>query len=248
MDSGGAADAATADPPSTHRRFRPWEGEAQRADKVLVALIVARGVYGLAMVPLIPLMLDPHPVLIQLISGSSIADVVVGARVRVGDVSWPVAILAGLPLWVLTDWIYWWAGRRWGDRALVALLSRSGRPDAHARAKRVEQVMHRLGPSAVLLAWFLPVPSFLVYAAAGTARMRLWVFLVLDVLGTALTVAILVTLGYLVGRRAVDLVEAFNRYAALTAVALVVLLVLVHLVRRRSDRRAARRAGSSGGA
>lgn len=242
MDAGSDDEAPT--PPSAASshpgRLRPWVGAAERADWIIVGLIAARGVYGLAMLPLIPLLLDPHPLLLELLSGSSISEVVVGARVRLGEVSWPVAILAGLPVWVLTDWVYWWAGRRWGDRALVSLLARGGRPDAQKRAARVEAVAHRLGPWAVVLAWFLPVPSFLVYAVAGAAGMRLVTFLLLDLLGTALAVTTLVAMGYLLGQRAVDLVEAFNRYALLATVAVVVLVVLVQVVRRRRALRSAR--------
>jgi membrane-associated protein len=236
VTAGPEDEAAIPRPPAGRRR--PWVGAAERADWVIVGLITARGVYGLAMLPLIPLLLDPHPLLLELLSGSSIAEVVVGARVRLGEVSWPVAILAGLPVWILFDWVYWWAGKRWGDRALVAMLARGGRSDAHKRARRVEAVAHRLGPASVVLARFLPVPTFLVYAVAGASGMRLRTFVALDVLGTTLFTATLVTLGYLLGQRAVDVVEAFNRYALLATVAIAVLLVVVHLVRRRRALRA----------
>ena len=238
MTAGSEDEAATPSPPPG--RLRPWVGAAERADWVIVGLITARGVYGLAMLPLIPLMLEPHPLLLELLSGSSIAEVVVGARVRLGEVSWPVAVLAGLPVWLLFDWVYWWAGRRWGDRALVAMLARGGRADAEKRARHAEAVAHRLGPAAVVLARFLPVPTFLVYAAAGASGMRLRTFVVLDVLGTTLFTATLVTLGYLLGKRAVDVVEAFNRYALLATVVLVAVVVLVQLVRRRRALRAER--------
>jgi membrane-associated protein len=238
VTAGSDDEAATPPPPASSGRLRPWVGSAERADWVIVGLITARGVYGLAMLPLIPLMLDPHPLLLELLSGSSIAEVVVGARVRLGEVSWPVAILAGLPVWILFDWVYWWAGRRWGDRALVAMLARGGRTDAEKRARHVEAVAHRLGPAAVVLARFLPVPTFLVYAAAGTSGMRLRTFVALDVLGTTLFTATLVTLGFLLGKRAIDVVEDFNRYALLATVALVVVMVLVQLVRRRRALRA----------
>jgi membrane protein DedA with SNARE-associated domain len=215
------------------RRFLPWEGRAERADWIIIGGIALRGLYGVATLPLIPLMLASHPLLLQLITGSTVAQVVVGARVRVGDVEWPVAILAGLPMWLLFDWLYWWAGHRWGDRALTLLLSRGGRPGAARRAARLERVLHRFGPAGVLLAWFLPVPNMLIYAAAGLSGMRLRTFLVLDLVGTVVAVATVVTLGYLLGSRAVDLVDRLDRVGLLAALAVVLVLVAAHLVRRR---------------
>jgi len=217
-------------------RARPWVGRAERADWIIIIGITLRGLYGLAMLPVIPLMIGPHPLLLELVSGSSVVEVVVGARVRLGEISFPVAILAGLPAWVLFDWLYWWAGRRWGDRSLTLLLSRGGRTDGAARAARFEAVARRFGPSGVVLAWFLPVPSMLMYAVAGMAGMRLVTFLVLDVIGTALAVATLVGLGYLLGQRAVDVVDSFNRYAVVAAVVVVAVVVVAQLLQQRRRR------------
>ena len=214
-----------------HRTHR-WE----RTDWVITSAIAARTLYGMGMVALIPVLIATHPLLLELLSGSTVAEVVVGARVRLGEIPWVWAILAGVPLWVLTDWIYWWAGVRWGDRALQRLLSRGGEVRARKQAARVEQVIDRFGAWAVLFGKFLPVPGQLVYAAAGTAGMRLRVFLVLNLLGTLLSVTIVVSLGFALGQRAVDLVELFKRYAVLTGVVVAVLLVVVLLVRRRWSR------------
>jgi membrane protein DedA with SNARE-associated domain len=217
--------------------LRPWAGRAERADWIIITGIGARGIYGLATLPLIPLLLASHPLLLTLLSGSTVAEVTLGAQVRVGEVSWPVAILAGIPAWLLFDWLYWWAGRRWRDRALTLFLGRGGRPGAARRAARVERVVHRLGPWGVLLAWFLPVPSVVVYAAAGLAGMRLVTFLLLDLLGTAAAVTVVVALGYALGQRAIDLVHRLDDYALVLTVALVVVVVAVQVVRQRGQRR-----------
>lgn len=215
----------------------PWDGRPERADWIILAGIGLRGLYGLAMLPLIPLLLGPHPLLLELLSGSSVAEVVVGAQVRIGTISWPVAILAGLPVWVLTDWIYWWAGKRWGDRSLTLLLGRGGRPQAAKRAARLEQVASRFGPAGVLLAWFLPVPSLLLYAAAGLAGMRLVTFVLLDIIGTALAVGVLVGLGWALGQRAVDVVDRFNHDALVITIAVVAVVVVAQVVRQRRSAR-----------
>jgi membrane-associated protein len=218
--------------PGARRRLRGG-GAVGPADAVILVGIGLRALYGFAMLLVIPLMLAPHPLLLELISGSTVAEVVVGARVRLGEISWPVAISAGVPLWLAFDWLYWWAGRRWGDRTLTLLLSRRGRPGAAKRAAHLERVARRFGPSGVVLAWFLPVPSLLIYATAGLTGMHLVTFLLLDLVGTTLAVAVVVGLGYALGQRAVDLVGRFDHYALLTSLVLLGLVVVVHLVRRR---------------
>lgn len=202
-------------------------------DWLLASGIGLRAAYGLAMLPLIPLLIGPHPLLLTLLSGSTVAEVVVGAEVRLGEVAWPVAVLAGVPLWVLTDWLYWASGRRWGDRALVLLTRRGDPVRAARRVARADRAIHRYGAAGVVLAKFLPVPSQLLYAAAGTAGMRLVTFVALNLLGTVLAAAIVVTLGYAFGRQAIDLVELFQRYAGATTLVVVTVLVVVLVVRRR---------------
>ncbi|GAA1914532.1 hypothetical protein GCM10009737_14900 [Nocardioides lentus] len=224
---------------STPERAR--SSRDRRVDRALVAAIVVRTLYGLAMLPLIPLLIGPNPLLLTLLSGSTVAEVVLGARIRVGDVPWALALAVTVPLWVLTDWLYWAAGRRWGDRALAMLTPRGDPGRAAARAERAHRAMHRLGPAGVVLAKFLPVPTQLSYAVAGAGGMRLPVFLVLNLIGVTLAAAGTLTLGYAVGESAVGLVESFQQYAGISALALVVLLVVVHLVRRRRIRARSRR-------
>jgi membrane protein DedA with SNARE-associated domain len=50
------------------------------------------------------------------------------------------------------------------------------------------------------------VPSAVVYAAAGWARMRLATFLLLDLAGALLMTSLVAGLGYELGQRAVDVV------------------------------------------
>ena len=49
----------------------------------------------------------------------------------------------------------------------------------------------------------------------------------------ALSAAVLVTLGYALGRRAVSLVDSFERYAGAVTLVVAVVVVVVVLVRRR---------------
>lgn len=208
-----------------------------RVDWLLGGAIAARTAYGFAMVVLIPLMVATQPLLLTLLSGSTVGEVVLGARVRVGEIGWLVAIAAGVPIWVLTDWLYWAAGRRWGDRALVRLIGRRDPVGAARRAAQVERFAHRFGPLAVLVAKFQPLPGPLVYAAAGTGGIRLPVFLALNAVGATAYSVVMVTLGHALGRQAIAVVDRAEQYAVAITVVVAVLLTVGLLARRRPRRR-----------
>lgn len=217
----------------------PWgDGPPKRADKLILVGFAAALAYGLVTLLVAPSQVASHPLLLQVTTGSSLAQVTVGAKSRLGEIPLPLALVAGVPATMAFDWVYWWAGRRWGDRSLHLLLGRSPK-QAHARAARLERLAARFGPVAVVLAYYLPLPSPLVYAAAGLAGMRLRTFLLLDALGTLLWTGLLVLLGYGLGQRAIDVVDEIEHYSLVITGAIVVVLVVVSVLRR--SRRAPRR-------
>jgi membrane protein DedA with SNARE-associated domain len=132
------------------------------------------------------------------------------------------------------DWLYWWAGRRWGQRALGLLVGAGRATDR--RTRRLERVMARLGPFAVVFSYLLPVPNPIIDAAVGWTGMRLWVFLVLDAIGAALWVGLVVGLGYAIGQPAVDVVHTIGRYSLWVTLGIVATIVIAQV-------RAARRRG-----
>jgi membrane protein DedA with SNARE-associated domain len=147
-------------------------------------------------------------------------------------------VVAGVPGTMMFDWVFWWAGRRWGDRALHLVLGRDPSPRGvarrEARAARLERMAERFGPAAVVLAYYLPLPSLLIYVAAGLSGMRLRTFLALDVLGTLLWVGPVVGLGYAVGQPAVDVVHRIDHYSTILTIAVVLVVIGVRArVRRR---------------
>ena len=201
----------------------PWEGKAQPADKAIVTAIMISGIYGLATMPLIPMLIDSHPMLLAAIRGGMTAIVNLGALARIGEVNLLAAIFVGLPASVMFDWAYWWAGRRWGERALHMILGESRKTEA--RLEKVKRWTEKYGPFLVLLCYFQPIPNLLIYAAAGWAGMRLATFLVLDVLGALLWVGLCAGLGYWIGQPAVDVVDQIGKYSLWLTIALVVLIV-----------------------
>jgi membrane protein DedA with SNARE-associated domain len=201
----------------------PWEGKAQRADKVLVSMIMLSGIYGFATMPLIPWMLKSHPLLLAAVRGGMASIVNLGAMARVGEVSLVVAIFVGLPATIMFDWVFWWAGARWGERSLHMILGNNRRTEV--RLVKVKRWTDKYGAFAVLTAYYLPVPSVLIFAAAGWAGMSLLTFLILDVISALLWIGLLTALGYGMGQTAVDAVNKFGDYSLYVTIALVVVVI-----------------------
>jgi membrane protein DedA with SNARE-associated domain len=227
-------------PQAQHRTRPPWGDGGGRADTAIALLIAACAAYSLALWPLVPALIGSHPLLLEVVSGSMLAEVTVGAHSRLGELPLGLAVVAAVPGSMMFDWVFWWAGRRWGDRALHLLLGRDpslrGIARREARAARLERMAARFGPAGVVLAYYLPLPTLLIYVAAGMSGMRLRTFLALDVVGTLLWVGAIVGLGYAVGKPAVDVVHRIEHYSTLLVVAAVVVVVLAQLTRARSRR------------
>jgi len=217
----------------------PWDGPMQRADRIIVGGMAVAGLYSLVLLPLFPLLGASHPELLELVRGSTASIVNMGARAEVGQTSFLLAVVLGVPSIMMFDWLFWWAGRRWGDRVFFYLL---GGDDARARRRlaRVHWLERRFGPVAVILADVLPLPAPLVYAAVGDGGMPLWRFLVLDTIGTLLWTALLATLGYQLGRGAVDVVDAISRYSLWATLALVAGIIVFQAVKAHRQIRRAR--------
>jgi membrane-associated protein len=211
----------------------PWRGQMQREDRVIVGGIGVAVALQLALWPLVPALVASHPALLELIRGSIASIVNMGARARVGETSLVLAVVLGVPSLMMFDWLFWWAGRRWGDGVFMWLLGGPG-PRNERRLARLHRLESRFGPSAVVLAYFLPVPSTLIYAAVGDGRMRLWVFLVLDLIGTLLWTGALAAGGYVLGREAVDAANTLAHYSLWVTIAGAVAISLWSGVRRRS--------------
>jgi membrane-associated protein len=209
----------------------PWTGKARWADVVCGLAIVASGIYNLALIPVIPALIGHHAVLLELLSGSTPAVVTGGANARIGHNSLELALLAGVIGTMMFDPLYWWAGKLWGRNAAHAIAGRG--PRGIRLTKRVERIAERFGWLMVLLAYYLPVPNAIVYAAAGWTGMSFWKFLALDILGSLLWVGLGVGLGYAIGQSAVDVAKAVSHYALIAGVALALAVVVYQVWRAR---------------
>src|SRR4051794_35861101 len=215
----------------------PWGETAGRADTAIALLIALCVAYSLALWAVVPPLIESQPVLLEVVSGSTLAEVTVGAHSRLGELPLWIAVVAGVPGSMMFDWVFWWAGRRWGDRALHLFPGREASPRGvarrEARSARLGQMAERFGPAAIVLAYYLPLPTFVIYAAAGLSGMRLRTFLVLDVLGTLFWVGRIVGRGWATGKPAVDVVHRIDHYSTLLIIVGVLMVIGLHARRRR---------------
>jgi membrane-associated protein len=210
----------------------PWQGRGERADWIILAGIAASTIIPLLLLPLIPALVSSHPELLELVRGSTASIINMGARARIGETSLVLAVVLGVPSLMMFDWVYWWAGRRWGDAVFVWLLGGPG-PKTEQRLARLHRIEAKVGPFAVVFAYLLPVPSALIYAAVGDGGMRLAVFLALDVVGTLLWTGILSGAGYAFGQGAVDVADTISHYGLWATLAIVVFILITARRRRR---------------
>jgi membrane-associated protein len=203
----------------------PTDARRRRAEVACVAGVAASGVYGLVTLFVSPSLLGTRPVLLELLRGSVAAMVAGGAFARVGEASLVLAILAPLPTLLVFDPFLWWAGRLWGPRVAHMLTGRGAR--ARRWTDRASAWTERYGGWAIVLAYFLPVPSALIYAAAGWSGMRLRRFVALDLCGALLWVALNVGLGYAIGQGAVSVAKTISHDALIITLVIVAVVVVV---------------------
>ena len=216
MDSETLIVDATAEP----LRPRPRVGVK---DVLCVGPIIANTIYYYAGLPLTPLLLGRNPVLLSALRGSIASMVAAGGFARVGKAPLLLALIAPLPISMMTDPFFFWAGKRYG-RSLINYLSASD-PRWRKRAARGERFFQKYGVWTIVLAPFLPAPSPLFYMAAGEAGMPFVIFIVADVIGTLAYVGLIVAAGFAIGQPAVTVAQAISNYALWVIVAMVVLIV-----------------------
>ena len=203
----------------------------RHAKIVCVAAIAAKSILGLVLLPLTPSLIGTHPVLLEALRGTTSAMATGGAFARIGQASLLLVVLAPIPTLFFVVPFFWWAGRLWGPTAAATLAG--GNPKAAAWAERAGAHLERFGGLTVTLAYILPIPSALIYAAAGWTGMRLRRFIAFALLGTLLWIGLIVGLGYALGQPAVRVAKAISHYGLIFTIVLVVVAVAITTVRAR---------------
>ena len=201
----------------------PWAGRPRLVDILLWAGIVLSGVYYWAMLPFRAPLVGTHPVVLELLNGSTEAIVAAAAFARLGHGTLAVVLLAALPGLMKFDWLYWLAGRLWGERLITLLSGKRNR--GHKYMNRVQRWGRKFTWPAMVIAQFLPIPTAIIYAVVGWAGMGLITFLILDAIGTLLWAGMLAGLGYALGHHAVVVAQAISHYGLWISIALVVVIV-----------------------
>jgi len=210
----------------------PWTGKPGRADILLWAAIVLSGIYYWAMLPFRAELVGTHPVLGELLNGSTESIIAAAAFARVGHGTLVVVLLAAIPGLMKFDAIYWFAGRLWGERLILLLSGKRNRGVKYM--SRVQRWGRKFTWPAVLVSQFLPIPTAIIYAVAGWAGMRLVTFLILDAIGSLAWAGTLAGLGWELGHHAVVVAQTISHYGLWVTIALVVVIVFFQV---RSQRR-----------
>src|SRR5215467_8149792 len=158
----------------------PWLGKPRVTDILCWAGIVLSGLFFWALLPLRVSLVGTHPVVAELLNGSTESIISAAAFARVGHGTLAVVLLAAIPGLLKFDILYWWAGRLWGER-FVMLLPGSHRIARHS--ERVQRAGRKFTWPAVVVSSFLPIPRAVIFVIAGLAGMRIVTLLVLDLIG-----------------------------------------------------------------
>ncbi|MFC5065642.1 DedA family protein [Actinomycetospora atypica] len=203
------------------RDMRPWESPMARADKVLIYSTLTIIVVMLLSLPVRPFLLATHPLALAAVTGSLSAIGAAAAFARVGGTDVWLVVAAGVFGMIKFDWLFWWAGRRWGAKG-VRFFTPPG------RAQRfVEKVQSwpAWGKALLVVAAALPgVPSLPLFLLAGLSGIPLVAFLVFDAIGAGLIAGLVTWLGYSLGQTAVDVVLKIDQYALWISLALIVVV------------------------
>ena len=219
----------------------PWSGRPRKVDILCRQASYLSGVYYYALLPFRASLLGTHPVVSEVLNGSTEAIIAAAAFARVGHGSLIVALLAAIPGLMDFDALYWWAGRLWGERFILLLSGRRNRGAKYMA--RVQRWGRKFTWPAVIIAPFLPIPSAIIFVVVGWAGMRLITFLILDLIGSLLWAGMLVGLGYELGHRAVVVAETISHYGLWFSLGLVALVVFFQV---RAQRQISRNASQSG--
>jgi membrane protein DedA with SNARE-associated domain len=233
-DAAAAAAAAPRQPGQWDDPRLPWQGKPGTADILCWLGIVLSGLFYWVLLPLRVSLIGTHPVVAELLNGSIEAIISAAAFASAGHGTLAVVLLAAIPGLMKFDPLYWWAGRLWGERFIMAL---PGSRRAARHMARVQRAGRKVTWPAVLVSSFLPIPRAVIFVIAGWARMKLVTFLILDLIGTLLWAGLLAGLGYALGHHAVVAAKTISHYSWWVTIAIVALTVLATV---RSQRRLTR--------
>ena len=220
----------------------PWDDRTpSKADKVLLGFIIGLPLFFLVIFPLRPFLIAKMPVLLSVITGAKTVIAGAGAFAKVEGYPLWFAILAGFIGAVKFDWLWWLAGRHWGEN-VVRMVANT--PKAYRKAARIRDLPQWLLVVLVVFGRFPGVPGSLVWLVAGWSGMRFRTFISANIACALLVSTISASLGWFIGQPAVDLLKLIDKYALWITLALIVGTV-IWTSKKERDRAAKRKNSES---
>ncbi|WAL39292.1 VTT domain-containing protein [Brevibacterium sp. BRM-1] len=203
----------------TMRDLLPWEGTPRPSDRVLLAFLFIIPLFYLVMWPLRPMLIAKMPVLLSFLIGAK--TVVAGAGAFAAVESHPlwIVVAAGWAGMMKFDWLWWFAGRRWGER-IVSIFANTER--TYRRAEQIRRLPRWLLIALVVLGRFPGVPGSIVWLISGWSGMRFWTFFLCNAAGALVLSWGCAWIGFEIGQPAVDLLKLVDKYALWVSLAIIV--------------------------
>ncbi len=154
---------------------------------------------------------------------------VAGALAGRFDIRVTEIIFAGTLGSMIADLAWFWGGTHYGRRVLALLCRISLSPDFCVR--QTETVFGKVGPSALLLAKFIPGMTNIAVVLAGTLRTPVALFLLLDGMGAIAFVSVPTILGMVFKNAITNILETLTQLGELGVLAIIVALAFYVLVR-----------------
>lgn len=194
----------------------------------IIEFVSRLGVFAVFLLSLLETVFPPIP--------SELIMPLAGYLASRGDMSLTGAIVGGTLGSVLGAWVLYWVGGRYGLERLLVLADRHGRWLTLSRCdiERSSTWFARHGNWAVLICRLIPGLRSLISIPAGIHRMPLGRFLLVTALGSAIWTALLVYLGYVLGRN----FEHVGEYVGVVSEVVIAMIVVTYLWRLARSKRA----------
>lgn len=222
-------------PPQSLKDLKPWEGEARTGDKVLLWFLFGVPVFYMVLMPLRPFLIAKVPTLLALITGARTVIAGAGAFAAVEGRSLTLVILAGFIGMLKFDWLFWLAGRMWGEGVMRLYAST---PQQKRQFQKIRDLPHWLLYIMLFFSRFPGVPGPIVALIAGWGRVRFWLYFLFTSVGSLLMAVVFAVLGYMIGQPAVDVLKLIDKYAVFISLALIFGLVIWSSIRSSRKRSA----------